>query len=90
MYETNNNTHYREMNLNESCLLPVNGDRDQIAVEFNRAVLAQDLRSIKKKVDQLNGGIVKDLNNYFDSICQLAKYDSNIFKSFLIKLIEER
>lgn len=57
---------------------------------FNRQVLKNDLMIIKNKLKdkKLNKRLLSYLNKYFDDICCMAGYNSEIFKEFFRQLIE--
>ena len=60
------------------------------AVDFNRRVLAEDLISLKHHIKELNEAVVKDLDEYFDAICELARMDAGVFKGFIRRLLRGR
>ena len=61
-----------------------------MVIDFNRYLLEADLKGIKKHFKELNETVVKDLDDYFNCICELAKMDSQIFKSFIRRLLRGR
>ena len=63
---------------------------DSAEVNFNRHLLENDLRSLKRHVSELNEAIVKDLDDYFDTICVMARMDAGVFKGFVRRLLRGR
>jgi len=59
-------------------------------VELNRKVLHYDLVKLKGHLGEINAEVVKELDDYFDVICEMARLDSQIFKSFFRKLIGKK
>ena len=55
-------------------------------VDFNRRILAGDLIRIKHHVSELNEAVVKDLDDYFDMMCELARMDAQVFKNFFHRI----
>ena len=56
--------------------------QDIDSVSIYRRHLTTDLRKIKKHLGEINAEVINDLDSYFDVICEMARLDSQIFKSF--------
>ena len=56
-------------------------------VELNRRVLHYDLVKLKKNLSKINAEVVDELDDYFDVICEMARLDAEVFKSFFHRII---
>ena len=57
------------------------------AAELNRQVLHYDLVKLKGHLGEINAEVVKELDDYFDVICEMAMLDAEIFKRFFRRII---
>ena len=60
------------------------------AAELNRQVLHYDLVKLKGHLGEINAEVVKELDDYFDVICEMARLDAEVFKSFFRRIIGKK
>jgi len=61
--------------------------QDIDSVSIYRRHLTTDLRKIKKHLGEINAEAVDELDDYFDVICEMARLDAEVFKSFFRRII---